>query len=386
MGAFNSRQTSTTGGENVRIKYAVSSVKGRQAKMEDAYAIAPDLDHTTSFFGLYDGHAGAEVALLCARLFHIELRIHPNYQANLNNAMRSVFSRMDEVLQQSNQWMELVTPAGSRNWIKRLINAVIIDPWRCKWGTPYIPPQNIGSSVTVVVARGSRVTVGNVGDSHCIASRNHQAIQLSTDHKPTQRDELRRIQRAGGKLYLDKYVAVEVERVAGCRAFRGLCATSRSIGDFVFKQNKNLPPEAQMVICNPDIRSMEITDDVEFLVIASYGIWASMTCQAVVDFVHKELASGETDLCVICARLVHHVQPTRPDVTAILIQFKRGAPDDDDAEGSQDDSEIKSGAGDEEQPSALDRETISRALEFVRDKQRELLVEEIIRNTVQSPF
>lgn len=107
---------------------------------------------------------------------------------------------------------------------------------------------------------------------------------------------------------------------------------------------------------------------------------------------------GETDLCVICARLVHHVQPTRPDVTAILIQFKRGAPDDDDAEGSQDDSdgqemsdagadqEIKSGAGDEEQPSALDRETISRALEFVRDKQRELLVEEIIRNTVQSPF
>lgn len=41
--------------------------------------------------------------------------------------------RMDEMLQQSNEWRELVTPAGRINWIKRLINAVIIDPWRCKW-------------------------------------------------------------------------------------------------------------------------------------------------------------------------------------------------------------------------------------------------------------
>lgn len=64
----------------------------------------------------------------------------------------------------------------------------------------------------------------------CLFLLYQKAIKLSTDHKPTQRDELRRIQRAGGKLYQDKYVAVEVERVAGYRAFRGLCATSRSIG------------------------------------------------------------------------------------------------------------------------------------------------------------
>ncbi|CAL5057235.1 unnamed protein product [Urochloa decumbens] len=369
MGASNSRHVE--GGENVRIKYAAASVQGQKDKMEDVYALVPDLDHTTSFFGLYDGHSGAEVAMLCARLFHTELRVHPNYQTNLNNAIRSVFSRLDELLQQSNEWRGLVTPV-STNWIRRLINAVIIEPWRCKWGVPYIPPQNLGSSVTVAVARGSRVTVGNVGDSRCVASRNGQAIQLSTDHMPSHRIERRRIERAGGKLYLDKYVAVEAGRVAGFRAYRGMLATSRAIGGFVFKQNKNLPPEEQLVICNPDIRSMEITDDVEFLVIASYGIWAYMTSQAVVEFVHEQLRSGQTDLRVICERLVHHVQPSRPDTTAILIQFKHGAPDG--AEGSEEDSddqEIKSDAGDEEQPLVPDRETISRALEFVRSKQRE---------------
>ncbi|CAO2039569.1 unnamed protein product [Urochloa humidicola] len=368
MGASNSRHVE--GEENVRIKYAAASVKGQKDKMNDAYALVPDLDHTTSFFGLYDGHSGAEVALLCARVFHTELCVHPNYQNNLNNAIRSVFLRLDELLRQSNEWRELVTPA-STNWIRRLINALVIEPWRCKWGVPYIPPQNQGSSVTVAVARGSRVTVGNVGDSRCIASRNGQAIQLSTDHIPTHRGERRRIERAKGKLYMDKYVAVEAG-VAGFRAYRGISATSRAIGGFVFKQNKNLPPDEQLVICKPDIRSMEITDDVEFLVIASYGIWAYMTSQAVVDFVHEQLRSGQTDLRVICERLVHHVQPAPPDATAILIQFKHGAPDAaEESEEDSDDQEIKSESGDEEQPFAPDRDTISRALDFVRSKQRE---------------
>jgi hypothetical protein len=41
-------------------------------------------------------------------------------------------------------------------------------------GLPYIPPQYSGCSAIVVVARGSRVTVGNVGNCRCVASRNGQ--------------------------------------------------------------------------------------------------------------------------------------------------------------------------------------------------------------------
>ncbi|KAM0838732.1 hypothetical protein ACQ4PT_060781 [Festuca glaucescens] len=46
--------------ENVRIKYALSSMQGLCPYMEDAHAAILDLDgaRSTSFFGVYDGHGG----------------------------------------------------------------------------------------------------------------------------------------------------------------------------------------------------------------------------------------------------------------------------------------------------------------------------------------
>ncbi|XP_062222822.1 probable protein phosphatase 2C 21 [Phragmites australis] len=380
MGASNScpglvTSKVTDGGENVRIKYASSSMQGWCKKMEDAHAVVPDLDRTTSFFGVYDGHGGAEVALLCVRQFHIELRSHPNYHNNLNNAIRSVFFRMDELLQQSNEWRELVNLSDNSNWIQFITNR-----WPFRKETPYVAPQHTGSTACVAVARGNRITVGNVGNSRCVLSRNGQAIELSTDHKPNHRDERRRIQRAGGRVLRDKHVILEVggeggqiAKKFGISLIEGVLATSRVIGDFAFKQNKNLPPAEQMVICNPDLRSMEIADDIELLVIASEGIWECMTSQDVVDFVHEELASGETDLRVICERLVDRGLPSGINTTAILVQFKdgTGAPsptgsDDDEGEGSRG-RDVDPEASEEQ--GVLHDDTIRRALDFVRSKQ-----------------
>jgi len=75
---------------------------------------------------------------------------------------------------------------------------------------------------------------------------------------------------------------------------------------------------------------------------------------------------GETDLNIICGRLMHRALPTIIDTTVILIQLKHGAPDDaeieeadDDEEveediesNTSDDNEIKSAASDEQQPFA----------------------------------
>ena len=44
--------------------------------------------------------------------------------------------------------------------------------------TPYRPPQSTGSTVCVAVTRGNQVIVGNVGDSHCVASRNGQVYDF----------------------------------------------------------------------------------------------------------------------------------------------------------------------------------------------------------------
>ncbi|KAM0919232.1 hypothetical protein ACQ4PT_008349 [Festuca glaucescens] len=75
-----------------------------------------DLDHTgsTSFFGVYDGHGGANVALYCANRFHTELLRDEDYQNNLDGAVRHLFFRMDEQLREYDEWRALARPRRRR--------------------------------------------------------------------------------------------------------------------------------------------------------------------------------------------------------------------------------------------------------------------------------
>lgn len=72
----------------------------------------------------------------------------------------------------------------------------------------------------------------NVGDSRAVLSVGGLAEPLSYDHKPANQLEARRIIAAGGW--------VEFNRV------NGNLALSRALGDFMFKRNEDLPPEAQV--------------------------------------------------------------------------------------------------------------------------------------------
>ncbi|XP_047048700.1 uncharacterized protein LOC124653673 [Lolium rigidum] len=103
---------STLRNENDRIKYATSSMQGLCSYMEDASAAVLDLDLTgsTSFFGVYDGHGGANVALYCANRFHTELLHDEDYQNNLDDAVGHVFFRMDEQLREDDEWRALAKP------------------------------------------------------------------------------------------------------------------------------------------------------------------------------------------------------------------------------------------------------------------------------------
>ena len=48
-------------------------------------------------------------------------------------------------------------------------------------------------------------------------------------------------------------------------------ALSRALGDFDFKKNKSLGPQAQIITANPDVICHEITEDDEFFVLACDG-------------------------------------------------------------------------------------------------------------------
>uniref|UniRef100_A0A0E0CMW7 protein-serine/threonine phosphatase n=1 Tax=Oryza meridionalis TaxID=40149 RepID=A0A0E0CMW7_9ORYZ len=298
--------------ENGRIKYVVSSMQGWGEKMEDAHAAILNLDDTTStsFFGVYDGHGGAEVALYCAKQFHIELCNHEDYHNDLINALDNVFLSMDENLQQSDAWRELVIPHdnGCMYFLKA---GVCAKPFP---QATYTGPAYEGSTACVVVIRGNQIIVGHVGDSRCVLSRQGGlAIDLSFDHKPCTRteSERERVQNAGGRS-----LGLRCEQVMGNYVVKEQWVLGDfGGGDFAFKKNKDLDREKQMLICDPDILADDITDDMEFLVIASQGLWSC------VDSADVEGA----ELRVICEEVVEFGLASGENTTVILVQFKPGA-------------------------------------------------------------
>lgn len=64
----------------------------------------------------------------------------------------------------------------------------------------------------------------------------------------------------------------------------GIIAISRAIGDWEYK-SQTLPAEKMAVSSFPDVRVMELSPDLEFLICACDGIWDCMTSQQAVDFV-----------------------------------------------------------------------------------------------------
>ena len=110
---------------------------------------------------------------------------------------------------------------------------------------------------------------------------------MSFDHKPEDEPEFERIRKAGGRVSTDGRV-------------NGGLNLSRAIGDHGYKTNEDLPAEEQMISALPDIKTLTLTEEDEFMVLACDGIWNFMTNDEVRDFVKERLDAGETVLSEIC--------------------------------------------------------------------------------------
>ncbi|KAG0182365.1 Protein phosphatase 2C 2 [Apophysomyces sp. BC1034] len=239
--------------------------------MEDAHATLLKLDNTeASFFGVYDGHGGSSVAKYTGQALHRHIRESKHFDKNeYREALKDGFMALDKELSQDKSFE--------------------FDPSGC-------------TAVTALVTPDNRIFVANAGDSRSVISVNGESKALSYDHKPVNRLESQRIIAAGG--------FVEFGRV------NGNLALSRAIGDFEFKQNEHLPPEEQIVTCDPDVIEHEISGEDEFFVLACDGIWDCMTNQQVVSFVRSEIAK-RTPLEVICEEIMDHCLATDSDMTGV---------------------------------------------------------------------
>lgn len=123
------------------------------------------------------------------------------------------------------------------------------------------PGFSSGTTAIVALIRDNVLYVANIGDSRCVISREGTAIDMSEDHKPEDELEMQRIKLAGGSITSDGRI-------------NGGLNLSRAFGDHFYKENAELPQKGQMIIAEPDIRTIDLDPKKdEFVFLACDGIW-----------------------------------------------------------------------------------------------------------------
>lgn len=182
-------------------------------------------------------------------------------------------------------------------------------------------------------------------------------IDLSTPHNPNRHEEATRVMEAGGWIDVERVINLlqkridmtdpEIQNVVGLRLDEdksyevsrvvGDLSVSRSIGDpdykgFVPGQKVDLclnwPKDHDktfvhdLIIAEPDIETIELGSDDEFLIMASDGVWDVMTPAQAVHKVRTEFMMGlnaeeaAAALCDLAYRL-----GSSDNITAVVVTF-----------------------------------------------------------------
>ncbi|KQJ91438.1 probable protein phosphatase 2C 70 isoform X2 [Brachypodium distachyon] len=313
-------------GENDQLRYGLAAMQGWRTTMEDAHAAFPRLDDCTSFFGVYDGHGGKAVAKFCAKHLHMQVLRNEEYSSgDLATSVQKAFFRMDEMMKGQRGWRELAELGDKGQKFAGMLEGIIWSPkggdsdklgddWAEEGPHSDFSGPTCGSTACVAIIRNDQLIVANAGDSRCVISRKGQAHNLSRDHKPELDTEKERILNAGGFV------------VAG--RVNGSLNLARAIGDMELKGNENLPAEKQIVSAEPEVNTVKLSEDDEFIVLACDGIWDCMSSQEVVDFVHEKL-NTEDSLSAVCEKLLDRCLAPESggegcdNMTVILVQLNK---------------------------------------------------------------
>lgn len=143
-----------------------------------------------------------------------------------------------------------------------------------------------GTTAVTLIKQGQDLIIGNVGDSRAILCTRDKkdsliAVQLTVDLKPNLPAEAERIRKCKGRVFALQDEP-EVTRVWLPNNDSPGLAMARAFGDFCLKDFG--------LISVPDIFYRRLTENDQFIVLATDGIWDVLTNKEVVDIV----ASAET--------------------------------------------------------------------------------------------
>lgn len=290
---------STSGSDRTSVAVDISDCLSSPRTREPTQVIK---EETLHFFGVFDGHGGADAALHCAKTLHERVRdvlrdaaIKPLASEGLSSPPLSAYkeggqgeSIMDEsgVKERTNSNSDesnmsgIVDPDAVEEDVDNvskfsmLANAIstpeaveaalaraffMTDEEFGAMGG-YDQLALVGTTAVVALVGEQMIYVANCGDSRAVLCRDGIAVPLTDDHKAAREDETARVEAAGGQILFWNGVRV-----------MGLLAVSRAIGDH------SLRP---YVIAEPEVTIVNRAHGAdELLIMASDGLWDVMNNQ-----------------------------------------------------------------------------------------------------------
>ena len=258
-------------------KAAVAANERR--RMEDAVDIKDDVAGFR-LFTVYDGHAGDEAVTVVKKILPDIVGTHLQEEEDVKKAICLAFSRIDEEL------------------TKTLLAA------------PDTPSKVKVSSSTVAsmaLIKGKTLKVCNLGDCRAVlCSGGTKAHAVSKDHAADKNAaEAERLRKLGVPVkggYVGDHVAV-----------------SRAFGNVEYDSGKKV----EGIISEPDIFKIEVDDELDFLILASDGIWDPLKDQFAVTHARKALRTTEQPEDAAKAVLQNAAKISAADnAAAIVVVFK----------------------------------------------------------------
>ncbi|EDR27053.1 protein phosphatase 2C, putative [Entamoeba dispar SAW760] len=305
------QQSGETKGDFLDCGY--TSMQGWRRTMEDAHIV--DVEFTcengkkASFFGVFDGHGGDQVAEYCSKIYVETLLNTDAFKAgNYQQALIDTNIKIDEQMRTPavNDLLKTLG-SGSSNIYDGMFGDLVAD--------------GMGCTSVVILIIDNTIYCGNAGDSRSVMLKGDNVIPLSVDHKPSLQSEIDRITLAGG--------TIDNGRV------NGNLNLTRTIGDLMYKRQSELPPQSQIISCYPDITQQAMDGTEKLIILACDGIWDVLTNEQCVEKVLEYLKQGNS-LKETCEKIANdclskepYSKPGWDNMTLLVVKFKSFNPQPD---------------------------------------------------------
>lgn len=346
MGSGSSRATSGTNTPRSRVR---TSDLSRQSSGNHC-------NTSIGFFGVYDGHNGDYVAEIlqanlgiefqknvCGSQLEVECRgaesahssfVTPNTSTTISDCLIDSIAALERqiveidvdrqrrLLESNKDGSAAGGMADTQSFAGSVAVMMTIFPVSFKSAAEAdaVAALTASSNTTVVSVAPQKLqaVIAHVGDCRAVLCKGGTAVGLTEDHKPDEVGEKKRIEAAGGFVHKSRV--------------NGVLAVARSFGDIMYKtyippvplapgtsdavvRGKERPSKREMrgpdglwaatqqVIAMPDLLTMDIEPDHEFIILACDGLWDVFTNQEAVNFVRKMLFE-EGNIALVAQELI----------------------------------------------------------------------------------